>query len=261
MKTTPLDRGNDNTREALERSIGYQFKDPAWLETALTHSSFGYEHGVDCNERLEFLGDSVLGFLVAKKLFVAHPGLREGDLSKLKSALVSTPTLASQAQRLGLGEAVRFGVGERRTGGKSKASILAATFESVVAAIFMDGGLEAASALIDRCLGEGIQQADLARREVRDFKTELQEKLQAMGHPPPSYEVVTEAGPDHRREFVVRAVIGDRPGPEGRGRSKKAAQQVCASRLLEDKDFWDNLVALHSGTTLEETTWKNDCRK
>lgn len=225
----------------LEARLGYQFKRPELLEQALSHASYGHENSLPHNERLEFLGDSILGYLVARKLFVAHPHTREGDLSKQKSAIVSTRMLADKAKQLELGKHLKLSVGERKTKGTSKDSILADTMEAVMAAMTLDGGMEATSDFIDRLFHAEIHAQKLVLKRKQDFKTELQERLQGMGYQVPQYRLIDESGPAHERRYLMGVEILDEVRAEAWGTSKKNAQQAAAQLLLADSEFWTSL--------------------
>ena len=226
--------------QALERIIDYHFKKPELLKEALTHSSFGYENDEPFNERLEFLGDAILGYLVSRELYLAFPKRAEGTLSKLKSVLVSASTLTDKAQALKLNEFIRLGRGETRAGGRRKPSILADAMEALIGAVCLDGGLSEAELLVKMIYGQDIQSATLEIKNAVDFKTVLQERLQELALGLPTYSVAREEGPAHDRRFVVRVRVGNYQGPSGRGTSKKNAQQECARRLLEDSRFWND---------------------
>lgn len=220
----------------VEAAIGHRFADPALLERALTHSSFANEASatlsVKDNETLEFLGDSVVGFLMSELLVAAWPDFREGSLSKARSHLVSETSFANAARRLGLGEALRLAAGETRSGGRVKDSLLADAFEAVVAALFLDGGLERARALVKRLFSEEIAALDPADLSFHDHKTTLQEIAQAEGKALPEYVLVSEAGPDHAKMFEYEVVFDGTMRARGRGSSKKAAQRQAAKLLL-----------------------------
>lgn len=223
---------------SLELKINYNFKCREVLEQALTHSSYGYENNCPHNERLEFLGDAVLGYVISHELFLRYPEEDEGTLSKLKSVLVSSRTLAKKARALGLGESLRFGRGERRAGGKRKPSILADAVESLIGAIVLDGGLSEGEAFIRFLLRDEIRNVSLETKNTIDFKSRLQERLQERSLGLPHYTVLKEAGPAHRRTFQIQVRAGTFIGPVGVGSSKKSAQQECARLLLEDDNFW-----------------------
>lgn len=215
--------------------LGVTFEKLELLEQALTHKSFANEapvvDGVEHNERLEFLGDAVLSLVVGEMLMQANPAVTEGELSRMRATLVNGDELAVQAAALGLGEALRLGRGEERSQGREKDSILADAFEAVLAAAYLDGGLEAARRIVERSLGERIRSITHAHPDL-DPKSRIQEHLQAQGLAPPEYKLVGSSGPDHRRKFEVE-VCGDRGVLGcGTGRSKKAAEQEAARDAL-----------------------------
>lgn len=216
----------------LEERLGHRFKRRELLELALTHRSFANEHELPGNyERLEFLGDAVLGVMTAEWLFERHPELPEGELSKRKSTLVSERSLAVHAASLGLGEALRLGVGEERSGGRVKPSLLADVLEAVLGAIWLDGGYEAARACARRVL-EGTVRASGSVQDL-DAKTRLQEIVQGRGWERPAYRVVAEEGPDHSKRFEVECLLRGEVVGRGEGKSKKAAEQNAAATALE----------------------------
>lgn len=220
---------------ALEARLGYRFRDRGLLEHALTHRSKAHEDpsgGVRDNESLEFLGDAVLGMVVAEALYRTFPHFSEGQKSKVKAAVVSTASLAELAERLGLGEHMILGRGEDKTGGRRKQALLADTCEALMAAIYLDGGLEAARQFILRELGAGIEDARRPEYFGRDHKSALQEQLQALGRPLPVYRVAAEVGPDHRKQFHVEVVVGGEVLAQGVGRTKKEAEQEAAKSAL-----------------------------
>lgn len=209
--------------QALEVEV-----EAALLDRALTHRSYAYEHGgLPTNERLEFLGDSVLGLVVTDHLYRQHPELPEGQLAKLRAAVVNMRALADVARDLSLGDFVRLGRGEETTGGRDKSSILADTLEALLGAVYMDQGLDVASVLVHRLFDPLIDQAATLGAGL-DWKTSLQEltALAAMGVP--DY-LVTEAGPDHEKIFAATVRIGGEGYGEGSGRSKKEAEQEAAA--------------------------------
>jgi ribonuclease-3 len=221
--------------EALERRIGYRFRDRGLLEHALTHRSKAHEDpsgGVFDNESLEFLGDAVLGMVVAEALFRTFPSFSEGQKSKVKSAIVSTFSLAELAEALDLGEHMILGRGEEKTGGRRKQALLADTYEALIAAIYLDGGLDAARDFILRELGDAIEEARRPEYFGRDHKSALQEQLQALGRPLPIYRIAGEIGPDHRKLFHVEVVVGHDVLAQGAGRTKKEAEQEAAKAAL-----------------------------
>jgi ribonuclease-3 len=214
--------------DALESRIGYRFRDRGLLEHALTHKSKAHAD----NESLEFLGDAVLGLVVAEALFRAFPAYTEGQKSKIKANLVSTAALAEMAEQLGLGEHMILGRGEEKTGGRRKQALLADTCEALIAAIFLDGGLEPARQFLAREFAPAIEDARRPEYFGRDHKSRLQERLQALGRPLPVYRVSGEIGPDHRKMFHVEVVVGDDVIAHGVGRTKKEAEQEAARLAL-----------------------------
>jgi ribonuclease-3 len=202
---------------------------------ALTHKSYVNEHrdeGWEENERLEFLGDAVVDLVVSEYLMSRFPLVREGDLSKLRAAVVDEAGLAAMGRALGLGELLRLGRGEELTGGREKASLLADTMEAVIAAVFLDGGLAAAHALVDRFLDDAYAGAETGTLD-RDWKTQLQEQGQARHRSSPRYRVVAEVGPEHAKIFEVEVELGGLVLGRGSGRSKKDAEQAAARVALD----------------------------
>jgi ribonuclease-3 len=185
------------------------------------------------NESLEFLGDAVLGLVVADALFRAFPGYSEGQKSKIKANFVSTASLAEMAESLGLGEHMILGRGEEKTGGRRKPALLADTCEAIIAALYLDGGLEAARAFLVRELGPRMEEARRPGYFGRDHKSRLQERLQGLGVALPAYQVVVESGPEHRKMFAVQVMTGQRVLARGEGRTKKDAEQEAARLALE----------------------------
>jgi ribonuclease-3 len=225
-----------NEFDALERILGYRFRDPGLLEHALTHTSRANEDvsgGVFDNESLEFLGDAVLGFAIADLLFRKFPSQDEGWKSKIKASLVSTASLARLAERLNLGEHLLLGRGEEKTGGRRKQALLADGYEALIAAIYLDGGIEHATAFIQRQFADLVSEARQPDSLMRDFKSTLQERVQSGGDPPPEYVVVGESGPDHHKTFQVEVRVRGEALAEAAGRSKKEAEQEAARLALE----------------------------
>ncbi len=211
--------------------LGYRFRDPSILVNAMTHSSYHNEHPqMPSNERLEFLGDSVLGFLVSEMLFRAYPGLDEGLLTARKARVVGGTHLGRVSRRLGLEHHLLLGQGERRQEAV-KHSILADALEAVIAAVFLDGGIRAARAFVRRHLGAAVHERD--ENLPRDHKSELQALVLAETGVLPRYRLQQEAGPDHLKDFVFEASMSGGPSATGAGRSKKAAQQAAAAALLD----------------------------
>jgi ribonuclease-3 len=201
----------------------------------LTHRSRVHEDasgGVIDNESLEFLGDSILGFVIADMLFREFPQHNEGQKSKLKASIVSATSLGRLGERIGLGEYLILGRGEEKTGGRRKQALLADTCEALIAAIYLDGGLEPARQFLLREFAVGIEDARTPDYFGRDHKSRLQERLQALGRPLPSYRVAGEVGPDHRKLFHVEVVVGDEVMAQGAGRTKKEAEQEGARLAL-----------------------------
>jgi len=226
---------------ALEQRIGYRFRDRGLLEQALTHSSRAQEDetgGVIDNESLEFLGDAVLGFVVADALFRELADFDEGRKSKVKAALVATPMLARMAERLDLGGQLLLGRGEEKTGGRQKQALLADACEALIAAIYLDGGVEAVRAFILRELRPWLDRArqpGALTAVTGDYKSALQEWLQAESLSPPDYRVVEERGPAHRREFTVELWSSGVRLATASGFTKKEAEQAAARSVLEER--------------------------
>ena len=218
--------------------LPYQFRELAFLEEALTHRSHLQENPASVdkqNERLEFLGDAVLGLIVSEYLVETFPELAEGDLSQVRARLVGRPTLADAARRLRLGHMLRLGRGEERTKGRDKASLLANALEAVIGAVYMDGGLTAARTFTLQVLDaqlKALHQDDLAVFR-RDYKSQLQEWCQRHVHVLPVYTVTEESGPDHQKTFEVTVEIEQQCRGSGKGHSKKVAEQQAAKQALE----------------------------
>ncbi|MDX6196941.1 MAG: ribonuclease [Actinomycetota bacterium] len=216
----------------LEAALGTAVE-PGLLQRALTHRSYAYEHGgLPTNERLEFLGDSVLGVIVTDALYRTHPDLPEGQLAKLRASVVNTRALAGVARSLELGKWLRLGKGEEVTGGRDKASILADTMEALIAAVYLDRGLESAAVMVRR-LFDPLMLAATEEGAALDWKTSLQELTAARGLGVPEY-VVGESGPDHQKAFTAAAVVQGAVHGEGAGRSKKEAEQQAAEAAWRD---------------------------
>jgi ribonuclease-3 len=224
--------------EPLERTIGYRFGDRGLLEHALTHRSRVHEDasgGVFDNESMEFLGDSLLGFVIADMLFREFPQHNEGQKSKLKASIVSATSLARLGEKINLGDFLILGRGEEKTGGRRKRALIADCYEALMAAIYLDGGVEPARAFIERQFRDLIVEA---RRTgalaafTEDYKSELQEWLQSHDRGLPAYHLVTEIGPAHRRRFEVEVVVDGQPLARAEGKSKKEAAQAAAKTAL-----------------------------
>lgn len=225
--------------EELEARIGYRFSNRSLLQRALTHRSYGHgksSPAVLHNEALEFLGDSVLGFLVSDWLLQRYPDLPEGKLSKLKAYLVSATNLQAHAQRIELGKFLRLNRGEEKTGGRSKRTLLVDAYEALIAAIYLDGGIESANRFLRTQFAETFEHLDPDEMESMDYKTALQERLQAKGMAPPVYSVIGEYGPAHDRIFRVRLTANDSIIAFGRGRTIKSAHQRAARMALRQLD-------------------------
>lgn len=222
--------------EKLEETIGYRFRNRKLLETALTHSSYANERhgaGEESYERLEFLGDSILGHITADYLYHHEPPIPEGRMTRLRAELVCEQSLHRIAQRLELGKYMRLGKGEERTHGRERPSILADMVESILAAMYLDSGsLEEPRRFV---MNELLLQADLGEQHrSEDYKTALQEIIQRKPNQVISYEMVGQSGPDHDKTFVFRVLVNGAPVGEGSGRSKKEAEQMAAREALEN---------------------------
>ena len=220
--------------EKLEEKIGYKFKNRAYLETALTHSSYANEkHSGQCQsyERQEFLGDSVLGLATAEFLYAHEPMLPEGRMTRLRAELVCEASLHKTALNLGLGEYMRLGKGEANTGGRERPSILADMVEAIIAAIYLDAGMaEARRFVLEKVLGD-VEISE--QRRSADYKTRLQELVQLKANQNIAYELISESGPDHNKVFEFEVKINGQPSGRGSGRTKKEAEQMAACKALE----------------------------
>lgn len=222
----------DEERQELEQKLGHQFRQIAWLERALTHRSRTFASDTPHNERLEFIGDSVLGLAVSQVLVSRFADWDEGQLSKARARLVNAACAREAATRLGLGEHLRLGPGEEKTGGRNKPNLLSNVYEAVVGAIFRDAGFEAAAAFVERSL---LSYTTLAKEELAesDHKSMLQEWLQSRGMGLADYRVIRESGPEHQKTFRVAVRVNGRQLGESEGRSKKAAEQSAAKEALQ----------------------------
>jgi len=217
----------------LERKLNYEFNNPELLKNALTHSSYANENrgeGMSSNERLEFLGDSVLGFVTAKYLFAMMPTLPEGKMTRLRAELVCEQSLYGVACDLSLGDYLRMGKGEEKNGGRKRASILADAVEAVIAAMFLDGGIMPAEAFIKANI---LNPASIEAHHSADYKTELQELIQQKSGQVLTYIPAGESGPDHDKTFAAKVSLNGEVIGEGKGRTKKEAEQAAACEALK----------------------------
>lgn len=219
-----------------EKKLGYRFKNQDLLLQALTHSSYAYENqqeDISDNEVLEFLGDSVLGLIIADFLCSAYPDLSEGELSKLKSAAASTSALDFFARKVRLDKCIRLGKGEDKSGGRKKKTILAGVYEAVIAAIYLDGGIEPAQDFVLKFLRSLFKRINIKKFFVNNYKSALQEYLQKENSTAPIYKIVTTKGPDHQRSFVVEVFSEDKLLAKAKGNSKKEAEKKAAQKALK----------------------------
>lgn len=230
-RRTPAKRRMSAAATSLERTIGYQFKDRDLLERSLTHiSAIAGGNRANSYQRLEFLGDHVLGLIISDMLFRAFPRADEGELSRRLADLVRRESCADVARAIDLGAALRLGASESNAGGRLRTAILADVCEALIGAVYLDGGYEVTGKLVERLWGERMR---APVRPLRDPKTMLQEWAQARGLPTPAYREVERTGPHHDPEFRVAVTLPDREPAEGRGRSKRAAEQAAAEALLK----------------------------
>ncbi len=220
--------------EEVQRIVGYHFRDESLLELALTHRSYHRQTETQrpSNERLEYLGDSVLGLIIAHQLYRDYPRLREGQLTKIKAMLVNETTLSTIGKEIGLNDHILISPEEERLGGRDRASIISDAFESVIGAVYLDGGLEPARALVLRHIYRRKEEIT-ADESQKNYKGELLELIQAKGNGMPRYDVVWEKGPDHEKQFKVVVYVGTRSIGTGVGLSKKEAEQRAAAEALE----------------------------
>jgi ribonuclease-3 len=225
--------GRERDLKELARRLGHRFKDPGLLDRALRHSSYAHENpgAGPSNEQLEFLGDAVLSLAVSDLLLASYPESSEGELSRGRAALVNARQLAALARQLDLGSELLLGRGEEHQAGRDKPSLLADALEATLAAVFLDGGLKAAQALTRRLFGPCL--ATLGAPDWQDFKTALQEFIQARYKTSPTYRLLEESGPGHARHFQVEVEFLGQPLAQGEGRSKKQAEQRAARQALE----------------------------
>ena len=215
--------------QKLQGILGYHFNNLGLLKRALTHRSCANTH----NERLEFLGDSLLGFLIARRIYQLYPDLDEGDLTRMRSALVNKEALARTARNLRIGDYLYLGRGEENSGGRNRDSVLADAVEAIIGAVYLDGGVDDCSLFVNKLVGQDPC-GHVGQKSSRDSKTELQEFQQSLGEPLPKYSVLSVDGAAHEQVFRIECVIAGRSGAFfGEGSTKRAAEQVAASLALE----------------------------
>lgn len=232
-----LDKKRLEQIREFQNIIKYKFKKINIINEALTHSSYSNEYRnkyIRNNERLEFLGDSVLGIVVSEYIYLKYKDLPEGELTKVRANLVCEPSLADQAKSINLGKYLLLGKGEEVTGGRNRVSILADALEAIIGALYLDGGMEVASDFILNMFANSIQLASTGNL-FRDYKTDLQELLQSKYDDKISYKVIDEIGPDHDKTFKVEVTLGKRVLGKGQGKSKKEAEQNAAKKALENE--------------------------
>ncbi len=213
----------------LEKTIGHQFADGSLIDLAMTHPSYALAHKCKDNQRLEFLGDAVLEICVSRVIYHKYPKLREGQLTRKRAALVCEKNLARAAKRLGLGEFLKLDHGEEVVGGRENPSILADTMEAVIAAVYLDAGMEKAAELVDLAMDGYVTD----EKGDRDAKSALQEYLQALGEDAPTYEIIGQDGPPHARVFTARVLRGEEEIGRGSGARKQRAEEAAAQMALD----------------------------
>lgn len=218
--------------QTIEEKIGYTFQNKELLKKALTHTSYAYENNIESNEKLEFLGDSILEFVSSKYLYENYPELKEGEMTKVRATVVCEKSLHKVAKMHDFSDFLYLGRSERKMGGQERPAILADSVEAMIAAIYLDGGIEQAEKFIIQSLKEDIE---IATKHVgdKDYKTVLQEKLQEHGDVKIEYEIIKEEGPDHNKSFEVQVSCDGKKLAKGKGRSKKEAQMNAAQKALE----------------------------
>ena len=217
----------------VEESIGYKFKNKDLLINALTHTSYAHENNKESNEKLEFLGDSILEFVSSKYIYNKYPNLQEGEMTKVRATVVCEESLYKIAKSHGFGDFLFLGRSEVKTGGKNRPAILADSVEAVIAAIYLDGGLQEADKFIIENLDKEIEKATKHVGD-KDYKTVLQEKLQEHGEVKIEYEIINEAGPDHEKYFEAQFKCNGKILAQGKGKSKKEAHMHAAKKALEN---------------------------
>ena len=215
--------------QVLQKELGYSFRDTLLLVRCLTHVSYDRHKSGGHNEVLEFLGDAVLDLVISDLLFGRFPDKNEGDLSRMRAGLVNSAVLAKKAAALNLGDLLRLGKGEERSGGRSKPSILAGAFEALLGGIYRDGGYNAALRIIERYFASDITEKKLGQQ---DYKTRLQEISQMLFREPPVYRLISESGPDHDKRFITEIAVGGKVLGRGEGKSKKQSEQEAAAKAL-----------------------------
>ncbi len=222
----------------LEKIIGYEFKNIMLLKTALTHSSYANEYRCESYERLEFLGDSVLSIIISEYLFEEMKKTSEGDLSRIRSSLVCEESLSSIAKEMNFGKFILLGNGEEKAGSRNRSSILCDVFEAVLAAVYIDGGMDDAKEYIMRIMS-GKLHSDLNNKSIKDYKSRLQEKIQHVYHDKTkiSYTIAKESGPEHQKNFYVDLIINGKKVSSGVGMSKKEAEQEAAKIALSKLNY------------------------
>lgn len=225
--------------EALQKELGYSFKDPSLLMKALTHVSYDRKKTGSNNEVLEFLGDAVLDLAISDLLIQRFPERSEGDLSRMRAGLVNSVVLAEKANALALGPLLFLGKGEERSAGRNKASILAGAFEALLGGVYQDGGYDPARRIVDRYFAADIIERTLGQQ---DYKTRLQEISQLLFRVPPVYRLVSESGPDHEKCFVAEISVGGKVLGTGEGKSKKQSEQEAARNALNELQKNDKAV-------------------
>lgn len=224
---------SSSVEAGMEEKIGISFKDKKYIHRALVHRSYLNENPneIESNERLEFLGDAILEFVVSEHLFNKFPSEDEGHLTALRSKLVNTTSLAQAAEEIGLGNALYMSKGEEKSGGRNNTGLLANTTEAIIGAIFEDSGIEKAKEFIEKFVLRKIPQ--VVKKSLKDPKSLLQEYVQAGGYQTPFYHIVSEVGPDHAKQFTVEVIINQKPYAQGQGASKQKAAQEAAQLALE----------------------------
>ena len=222
-------------KQELQKNIGYQFEDESLLNKAMTHTSYAYENNVESNEKLEFLGDSILEFISSKYIFKNYPNLKEGEMTKVRAQVVCEQSLYKIAKMHNFSDFLNLGKSEKLSGGKERPAILADSVEAVIAAIFIDGGLEPAKKFIIENLKNEIEVATKHVGE-KDYKTVLQEELQKNGDVKIEYIIIGESGPDHNKSFEAEVALNGKVLATGKGKSKKEAEMQAAKKALENQN-------------------------